>query len=497
MISTRALWVAACAIGGAVLSVLFMPTLLDAIFLTVQGLSRPESARSEGGSRVPVFEFEKLVIDDPNAGVETDRREAERIRVEALARRSSLADAAEGRRGTVSLSVFQVSEKKVEEERSLGHLRLLTKVGDISPVVDDPVTGQPAIFRFMGQGALTDPQPVPEEGASGYGGSRLPHVLAALALLGAILGASLGNLAFRFAEFTSASWAKMETGERVNLFIGVFAGVVGSLPFLIAFGNLGPVLAPVLTLALTVGFSGLAFQALRSMQDVLPWTTAPRRGRRSGIKILDTNVLIDGRIYDVARTGFIEGEFYVPRFVLIELQHIADSSDSLRRQRGRRGLEALRHLQAEFDVTVGTHDRHAPDDSEDVDSRLVRLAKAIGADLVSNDYNLNRVASIQDVRVLNLNDLALALRPTVLPGETLELQIIREGNQPGQGVGYLDDGTMVVVEQARTRIGKTVSVVVTQVIQTERGKLIFAELEELTDAAEVARRRGAAPRTDR
>ncbi|MCW5938125.1 MAG: TRAM domain-containing protein [Fimbriimonadaceae bacterium] len=497
MISPRAYWVAACAIGGAVLSVVFVPSLLDSIFMTVQRLNRPASSRIEDSGSVAVFEFEKLVIDDPKKGIEGDREEAERVRTEALARRSSLAEVASGLKGIATLSVFQASGKKIEEERALGHLKLLSKVGDIGTVVEDLTTGQPALYRYIGQGALSEPRTVPDETAPGWGGSRLPHVLAALALLGAILGASLGNLAIRFIEFTTFSWVKMETGEKVNFFIGVFTGIVGSLPFLIAFGNLGPILAPLLTLGLTVGFSLLSFQALKSMQDVLPWTTGSRRGRKSGIKVLDTNVLIDGRIYDVARTGFIEGDLYVPRFVLLELQHIADSSDSLRRQRGRRGLEVLRHLQAEFEVTVGTHDRHAPDESEEVDSRLVRLAKAIGADLVSNDYNLNRVASIQDVRVLNLNDLTLALRPTVLPGETMDLQIIREGNQPGQGVGYLDDGTMVVVEQAKPKIGELVSVVVTQVIQTERGKLIFAELAELADSSEVARRRGAAPRTEK
>jgi uncharacterized protein YacL len=261
--------------------------------------------------------------------------------------------------------------------------------------------------------------------------------------------------------------------------------IIGSLPFLIAFGNLGPLFATVLTLGLTIGFASLAMYLLNSMEEVLPWKKGEVRGRPSGIKVLDTNVLIDGRIYDLLRTGFLEGELYVPKFVLKELQHIADSADSLRRQRGRRGLEVLRHMQADHPIEIGAHDRFAPDEREDVDSRLVRVAKGLGADLVSNDYNLNRVASIQDIRVLNINDLALALRPNVLPGETLELTIIREGNQPGQGVGYLEDGTMVVVENGKSKIGEHLTVAVTQVIQTERGKMIFGTIADADETAKL------------
>jgi uncharacterized protein YacL len=216
----------------------------------------------------------------------------------------------------------------------------------------------------------------------------------------------------------------------------------------------------------------LAIFALKSMEDVLPWQ-ASAGPRRRGIKVLDTNVLIDGRVADVIRSGFLEGEIYVPGFVLRELQHIADAADSLRRQRGRRGLEVLKALQADKQIEVGGKDRLAGEEKDDVDGRLVRLAKAMGADLVSNDYNLNRVATIQNVVVLNLNDLALAMRTNVLPGETLHLQVIREGNQSGQGVGYLEDGTMVVIDGGEAHIGETIDIVVSQVIQTERGKMVF------------------------
>lgn len=308
-----------------------------------------------------------------------------------------------------------------------------------------------------------------------YTGSSSPMVLAALALLGLIVGGGLGTLFVRSCESINERWTKMEIGDKVTIFLGIFVGVVGSLPFLIAFQGLGGVAGPLLTLPLTIGFSALSVLAMRSMDEVLPWQRISARRRKTGIKVLDTNVLIDGRIYDLVRTGFLEGELYVPAFVLQELQHIADSSDALRRQRGRRGLDVLKMLQAEHTIEVGTHDKYVPDDKEEVDGRLVKLAKVLGGDLVSNDYNLNRVASIQEVRVLNINDLALSLKPNVLPGERLDVMLIREGNQPGQGVGYLDDGTMVVVEHGRHLIGETVNVGVTQVIQTERGKMIFAD----------------------
>jgi len=245
----------------------------------------------------------------------------------------------------------------------------------------------------------------------------------------------------------------------------------------------------------TVGLSAVSVYALQTMAEILPWNRSRGKSRRSGIKILDTNVIIDGRIYDVAKTGFLEGQLYVPRFVLEELQYIADSHDALRRARGRRGLEVLKHMQAEFPMEVGTYDKLAPDPNEEVDARLVRLAQALGADIVTNDFNLNRVAALQELSVLSLNDLALSLRTNVLPEETLALKIIREGNQLGQGVGYLDDGTMVVVENGQPFIGELTNVTVTQVIQTERGKMIFAETAANTEHTEAPRRRSSVRRS--
>jgi uncharacterized protein YacL len=315
------------------------------------------------------------------------------------------------------------------------------------------------------------------ERSTEYPGSSNPIILAAMALLGAIVGGAFGNVAYGLWRKWIDKWDEMEVGDKVSLFVGLFAGIVASFPFLFAFQGLGGVAAPLLTLGLVLGFSALSILALKSMEEVLPWNRNRPTGRRTGKKILDTNVIIDGRILDVARTGFLEGDVYVPKFVIDELQHIADSSDALRRQRGRRGLEILRLLQTDHGLKVGTEDGLV-DSNGEVDDRLVKLAKALGGDLVSNDFNLNKVAGLQNVRVLNINDLALSLRPNVLPGEHLLVAILREGNQPGQGVGYLDDGTMVVVEHGKVHIGETVNTTVSQVIQTERGKMIFAERPE-------------------
>jgi uncharacterized protein YacL len=192
--------------------------------------------------------------------------------------------------------------------------------------------------------------------------------------------------------------------------------------------------------------------------------------------LLDTSVIIDGRIADISRTGFIEGEMLVPRFVLNELQHIADSADALRRRRGRRGLEMLRRLQSDSVTPVRVIDMDV-EGVREVDDKLVLVAKQKGWSIVTNDYNLNRVAQLQGVRVLNINELANAVKALFLPGESLDIEIIQEGKEVGQGVGYLDDGTMVVIEDGKSHIGRRVQVVVTKVLQTAAGRMLFARME--------------------
>ncbi|AKX95349.1 PIN/TRAM domain-containing protein [Neomoorella thermoacetica] len=194
---------------------------------------------------------------------------------------------------------------------------------------------------------------------------------------------------------------------------------------------------------------------------------------RSGAKILDTSVIIDGRIADIIKSGFIEGTIVIPAFVLEELRHIADSSDLLKRNRGRRGLDILNKIRKETGITVKVSEVDF-DDLTEVDSKLVRLAQKMGAPVLTNDYNLNKVAELQGVRVLNINELANAVKPVVLPGEEMTVQVIKDGKEMGQGVAYLDDGTMIVVENGRRFIGQTIAVLVTSVLQTAAGRMIFA-----------------------
>jgi uncharacterized protein YacL len=190
--------------------------------------------------------------------------------------------------------------------------------------------------------------------------------------------------------------------------------------------------------------------------------------------ILDTSVIIDGRIADISQTGFIGGDILIPRFVLNELQHIADSPDTLRRNRGRRGLDILNRLQKDSLAPIRVLEKDYRDTRE-VDEKLVRLAKELNCAIVTNDYNLNRVAELQGIKVLNINELANAVKTVVLPGESITVHIIQEGKELGQGVGYLDDGTMVVVEDGRRSIGETVEVNVTRTLQTVAGRMIFAQ----------------------
>jgi uncharacterized protein YacL len=194
-------------------------------------------------------------------------------------------------------------------------------------------------------------------------------------------------------------------------------------------------------------------------------------------KILDTSVIIDGRISDITETGFLEGPLLIPQFVLNELQHIADSSDPVKRTRGKRGLEVLQHIQKQANVDVRIVDKDFPS-VRDVDAKLIELAKEVRGKILTNDSNLIKVAQLQGIEVLNINELANSLKPVVLPGEEMNVKILKEGKEMGQGIAYLDDGTMIVVDNGRKQIGKTLDVLVTSVLQTPAGRMIFARLKE-------------------
>lgn len=232
-------------------------------------------------------------------------------------------------------------------------------------------------------------------------------------------------------------------------------------------------------LALILGYLGGAV-ALRKGEELegLSSLLFPKvAGRRDIHKVLDTSVIIDGRIADICETGFLEGTLVVPQFVLRELQQIADSSDSLKRNRGKRGFDVLQKIQRIPKVKVQIHDLDFPHVRE-VDRKLIEVAKALGGKVITNDYNLNKVAELSGVPVLNINELANSLKPVVLPGEFMHVHVLKEGKESGQGVAYLDDGTMVVVDHGRKYLGQSVEVTVTSVLQTTAGRMIFTRLKE-------------------
>jgi uncharacterized protein YacL len=282
----------------------------------------------------------------------------------------------------------------------------------------------------------------------------------------------------------------MAPADKVAIFFGLLAGLV--LTFMLSQVLLHiPSVGIFVTIVVGVVLCYLGVAAAISMKDdirfVLPGqaiTPAEEKPDRaiSTYKILDTNVIIDGRITDICRTGFIEGPVYVPGFVLDELQHIADSSDALKRARGRRGLDILNQMRSEMPLIVRTLDSKADYQGiDEVDAKLVKLAKKLEGMIVTNDFNLNKVAELQGVTVLNINELANALKPVVLPGEEMHVTVIKEGKEMNQGIAYLDDGTMIVIEGARRRIGENLSVIVSSVLQTVAGKMIFATLRQDDD----------------
>ncbi len=205
------------------------------------------------------------------------------------------------------------------------------------------------------------------------------------------------------------------------------------------------------------------------------WRRSNQKVDHSTPKVLDTSVIIDGRIADICTTGFLEGPLIIPGFVLEELRHIADSQDLLKRNRGRRGLDVLNKIQKDLPIEVRIVEKDFPD--AEVDSKLIKLTKFLDGKILTNDYNLNKVCELQGVPVLNINELANAVKPVVLPGEEMNVYIVKDGKEIGQGVGYLDDGTMIVVDSGRRYIGDTITVVVTSVLQTAAGRMIFAKLK--------------------
>jgi uncharacterized protein YacL len=312
---------------------------------------------------------------------------------------------------------------------------------------------------------------------SAWAGAALAPELGIPLVAGAAAGAMLGGVAV-WAE-TRAPQVPVEPlfWGSVGGFFGLIAGLAVGLAVVSLFPGVG--LAGTGFPAFLGAYLGAA-TALRRREDLEPVSAVlfPRAARRgASTKILDTSVIIDGRIADLCQTGFVEGVLVVPHFVLHELQQVADSSDPLKRNRGKRGFDVLQRLQRDPRIKVEVLDVDVPH-VEEVDRKLVELARRVGGRILTTDHNLNRMAELSGVGVLNINDLANALKPVVLPGQAMQVQVVREGKEPGQGVAYLDDGTMVVIDHGRKHVGRSVDVTVTSVLQTSAGRMIFTRMRE-------------------
>ena len=318
-------------------------------------------------------------------------------------------------------------------------------------------------------------------GISGYylatGISSFPKV----GIWGLLGGLFLAVLTLLFEEGLKRIPIKNLLGGFIGLILGV---ITANLIFKVFFSNL-MINHLQITLPLYSGLYGICVYiglriGFKKGEEIhlTGWKVFSKNPPRSeNTKILDTSVIIDGRIADITETGFVEGAILIPQFVLGELQHIADSPDPIKRTRGKRGLEVLHHIQKQANVDVRIVDTDYPAVKE-VDSKLIELAKEVHGKIVTNDSNLNKVAELQGIEVLNINELANSLKPVVLPGEEMNVKILKEGKEAGQGVAYLDDGTMIVVDNGRRQMGKTIDVIVTSVLQTPAGRMIFARLKE-------------------
>jgi uncharacterized protein YacL len=313
----------------------------------------------------------------------------------------------------------------------------------------------------------------------GYAISQLRDDLVASGWLGVVIGFGFGWLLIAVDEMLKGFSLRAFSAATFGLILGTAIAWMVDHSGLFDFSDESQ--RWLIRLCLFVGFSYIGMVlAMRSNKEdfslIIPYVRFASQSRPENLLLLDTSVIIDGRIADLLDAGFLEGLVVVPRFVLHELQQIADSSDPIIRARGRRGLEMLTRLQQSKRVEVKIHDADFPDESQ-VDAKLVRLAKALGATLFTNDYNLGKVAELQSVRRFNLNEMAAALKPVILPGELLTLRVVREGRDKGQGVAYLNDGTMVVINQAQSLVGQQVGVKVLSLLQTGAGVIIFADLQ--------------------
>ena len=285
---------------------------------------------------------------------------------------------------------------------------------------------------------------------------------------------------------------KLSTTELIygtlGIIIGLIIATIIGIPFSGVFSGIHPAIGPIVFVLIDlIGAIIGADIFIKRRDDIILSIGNLRKNNfkdkknkettRSSAKVLDTSVIIDGRIFDICKTGFIEGVLIIPSFVLDELRHISDSADGLKRNRGRRGLDVLNKIQKELEIETQIWEGDFPEIAE-VDSKLLKLAQTLNGKVITNDYNLNKVAEFQGVPVLNINELANAIKPVVLPGEEMRVVVIKDGKEASQGIAYLDDGTMIVVEGGRKYIGEELQVIVTSVLQTAAGRMIFAKPKE-------------------
>jgi len=300
-------------------------------------------------------------------------------------------------------------------------------------------------------------------------------ILTSYSWMGIALGIALSFLVILIDLF----FKKVTVRNILSLLLGIALGLLihKLLMGLLSYADFAENFENQFAIISAVVFSYLGAVTILRGQDefslVLPFIQLESKDSGEDIIILDTSVIIDGRIADICETAFLGGKLFVPRFVLKELQLIADSSDPLKRNRGRRGLEILNRMKQNPMVQIRIHETDFPE-VPTVDAKLVKLGQMLSGKVFTNDYNLNKVAELQGVRVLNINELANALKPIVMPGEGMQVKVLKEGKESDQGVAYLDDGTMVVVDGGRKRIGQTIQVTITSVLQTQAGRMIFA-----------------------